>query len=81
MLKITGYVMLAAPIAVFAAIAATITLHGPGSSQNLCPVARRFLCDARLLLWLALLGLALPAVRHHLRRFVKAIREPVLLAS
>ena len=30
MLKITGYVMLLAPIAVFAAMAATVTTHGLG---------------------------------------------------
>jgi Na+/H+-dicarboxylate symporter len=79
MLKITSYVMLAAPIAVFAAIAATITLHGPGILAIYARLLGGFYATLALL-WLALLGLALPAVRHHLRRFVEAIREPVLLA-
>jgi Na+/H+-dicarboxylate symporter len=79
MLKVTGYVMLAAPVAVFAAIAATITVHGPA----ILAVYARLLADfyaTLALLWIALLALAMRAVANRLGRFVAAIREPVLLA-
>jgi Na+/H+-dicarboxylate symporter len=79
MLKVTGYVMWVAPIAVFAAIAATIVVNGPG----ILAIYARLLGDfyaTLALLWLVLLAMALPAVGHHLRRFLQSIREPVLLA-
>ncbi|HXA91795.1 MAG TPA: dicarboxylate/amino acid:cation symporter [Steroidobacteraceae bacterium] len=79
MLKVTGYVMLAAPVAVFAAIAAAITLHGPAVLAVYARLVGSFYAMLALL-WLALLVLALPALSSNVGRFLRTMREPVLLA-
>jgi Na+/H+-dicarboxylate symporter len=79
MLKVTGYVMLLAPFAVFAAIAATVTEHGLG----ILVTYGRFIAGfygALLLLWvvLALAGVAIVGPR--VLRLLGLVREPILLA-
>ena len=46
MLKITGYVMVLAPLAVFAALASTVATSGLGIVAGLCQVRRRLLSVA-----------------------------------
>ena len=47
MLKVTNYVMLFAPVAVFAAIAASVATQGLGRDPHLRQVRRRLLCGPR----------------------------------
>jgi Na+/H+-dicarboxylate symporter len=78
-LKITGYVMLLAPLAVFAALAATVLTQGLG----VLIVYAKFIGSfyfALLVLW-AFLSLALFAsIGPRVKQLLAAIRSPVLLA-
>jgi Na+/H+-dicarboxylate symporter len=64
---------------VFAAIAAAITLHGPAVLAVYARLVGSFYAMLALL-WLALLVLALPALSSNVGRFLRTMREPVLLA-
>jgi Na+/H+-dicarboxylate symporter len=79
MLKVTGYVMKAAPLAIFAALAATIAAQGIG----IIAVYAKFVGGyylSLLILWM-LLGAALAAlVGRRAIALLVAIREPTLLA-
>jgi len=79
MLRMTGYVMLAAPVAVFAAVAAVVTTQGLGVLVTYGKFIASFYLGLALL-W-ALLGLAAVAVlgRRGLR-LIPQVREPLLLA-
>ncbi|POR42711.1 dicarboxylate/amino acid:cation symporter [Methylobacterium sp. V23] len=79
MLKITGYVMGFAPIAVFAAIAATITTQGIGVLVTYGKFMLEFYISLAML-WclLALAGFAL--VGSAMKRLLDLIKEPFLLA-
>jgi Na+/H+-dicarboxylate symporter len=79
MLKITGYVMGFAPIAVFAAIAATITTQGIGVLVTYGKFMLEFYFSLAML-WclLALAGFAL--VGSAMKRLLDLIKEPFLLA-
>ena len=78
-LKITGYVMTLAPLAVFAALAATVLTQGLG----VLLVYAKFIASfyfALLVLW-GFLSLALFAsIGRRVTRLLAAIRSPVLLA-
>jgi Na+/H+-dicarboxylate symporter len=79
MLKVTGYVMLAAPIAVFAAIASVVTTQGLG----ILATYGRFIGGFYLslgVLWLALFALGSLVLGRRIFGLVPMIREPVLLA-
>jgi Na+/H+-dicarboxylate symporter len=79
MLKITGYVMVMAPLVVFAALASTVATSGLG----IVLVYAKFVGGMYFslgLLWLVLLGVAMVAVGRRVTGLVKTIREPVLLA-
>jgi Na+/H+-dicarboxylate symporter len=79
MLRITGYVMLTAPFAVFAAVAATVTSRGLG----ILVTYGRFIGGFYLslgVLWSVLLALGFAVLRRRILRLVPMIREPVLLA-
>lgn len=79
MLRITSYVMLAAPFAVFAAISATVTTQGLG----ILVTYGRFLGGFYLslaLLWGVLFSLGFLVLGRRITRLVPLIREPVLLA-
>ena len=79
MLKITGYVMLAAPIAVFAAIAATITTQGLGVLVTYGVFIFEFyLTLAILWVLLALAGFLMIGPR--IGNLISRIREPFMLA-
>jgi len=79
MLRITGYVMYAAPPAVFAAVAAAIATQGLAILKTYAAFMGSFYL-ALAILWLLLLGagaavIGIPAIR----RLVIEIREPFLL--
>jgi Na+/H+-dicarboxylate symporter len=79
MLKVTGYVMLLTPLAVFAALASTVATQGIG----VLAVYARFVGGfyvALALLWCVLLAAAAALSRGKIGALVTAIREPVLLA-
>ena len=79
MLKVTGYVMLSAPIAVFAAIAAVVTTQGLG----ILATYGRFIGGFYLslgVLWLVLCMLGAAVLGPRLLALLRLIREPVLLA-
>ncbi len=79
MLKVTGYVMLAAPCAVFAAVAATVGTQGLGILATYGKFIGTFYLSIGLL-WLVLLALGGFVLGPRVRRLVREIREPILLA-
>jgi Na+/H+-dicarboxylate symporter len=79
MLKVTGYVMMTAPFAIFAALAGTIAMQG---LQVLVAYAR-FVGEfyfALVLLWVILLGAGFFAVGRRLPGLVRTIQSPLLVA-
>jgi Na+/H+-dicarboxylate symporter len=79
MLKVTGYVMKFAPIAVFAAIAATVTTQGLGILVTYGKFVGGFYLSL-LILWTVLLGLGALVIGRRVIGLQRAVREPVLLA-
>ncbi len=79
MLKVTGYVMMFAPIAVFAAIAATVTEFGLGILWTYGKFIGGFYL-ALGVLWAALLFAGFLIVGPRMLRMLKLLREPTLLA-
>jgi Na+/H+-dicarboxylate symporter len=79
MLKITGYVMLVAPVAVFAAIAATVTTQGLGILVSYGKFMGEFyLC--LVLLWIVLICGGFIFLGPRVITLMRFIREPFLLA-
>ncbi len=79
MLKVTSYVMLFAPLAVFGALASTVASRGLG----ILGVYGLFVGEFYLglvLLWLLLLGIVSLVIGRGVFRLVRRIREPLLLA-
>ncbi|HUO95065.1 MAG TPA: dicarboxylate/amino acid:cation symporter [Steroidobacteraceae bacterium] len=79
MLRVTSYVMLAAPVAVFAAIAAVVTTQG----LSILATYGRFIGGFYLslaTLWLVLYGLGFLVLGRRIAGLAPLIREPVLLA-
>jgi len=79
MLRVTAYVMKAAPIAIFAAISGVITTEGLGILATYGKFMGSFYLSLALL-WIILLIAGHAIVGGRLRRIVAAIRAPVLLA-
>ncbi len=79
MLKITGYVMLFAPVAVFAAMAAALTTRGPGILVTYGKFIGSFYLSMGIL-WLLLACAGLAIVGRPILRLFGYIREPALLA-
>ncbi|OWY27527.1 dicarboxylate/amino acid:cation symporter [Herbaspirillum robiniae] len=79
MLKITGYVMLAAPVAVFAAIAATVAVNGLGILLSFAIFMRDFYL-ALLLLWTLLVAAGFAFLRRRIFRLLALIKEAFLLS-
>ena len=79
MLKVTGYVMWFAPLAVFAALAATVATQGLGVLATFAEFVGGFYLSLGLL-WLALLAAAFLLIGPRALRLAGVIREPVLLA-
>ncbi|MBT9446186.1 MAG: dicarboxylate/amino acid:cation symporter [Hyphomonadaceae bacterium] len=79
MLKVTGYVMLVAPFAVFAAIAAAIAQHGLDILWTYGKFVGTFYLSLGLL-WVLLVVAGLVMIGPRMFGLVAEIREPVLLA-
>lgn len=79
MLKLTGYVMAVAPLAVFAALAATVAKDG----LSILGTYGKFLGEfylSILMLWLALVVVGGLFIGPRIMVLVRSIREPLLLA-
>jgi Na+/H+-dicarboxylate symporter len=79
MLQVTNYVMRFAPVAVFAALTATLAEQGPGIIGRLAYFMGTFYI-AMGLLWCLLIGICFLIVGPRTALLVKYIREPLLLA-
>jgi len=79
MLQITDYVMRLAPIAVFAAITATIAVNGLGIIVTLGLFVGSFYLGLAIL-WLVLFGAAFTFIGARAGMLLRYIREPILLA-
>ncbi|MGE3867602.1 MAG: dicarboxylate/amino acid:cation symporter, partial [Hyphomonadaceae bacterium] len=79
MLKVTSYVMLAAPLAVFAAIAATIAKNGLGILLTYVKFVGGFYLSMGVL-WVLLLALGSIFLGRRIGALVGHIRDPILLA-
>jgi Na+/H+-dicarboxylate symporter len=79
MLKVTSYVMLFAPLAVFGALTSTVAEEGLG----IIAVYGIFMGEfylALFTLWLALIGLGVLILRRRVLTLMRRIQEPLLLA-
>jgi Na+/H+-dicarboxylate symporter len=79
MLQITNYVMRFAPIAVFAAVASTLTERGPGVLGDLGYFMGSFYLGLGIL-WLLLIGIAFALLGPRTRFLVRYIRDPLIIA-
>jgi Na+/H+-dicarboxylate symporter len=78
-LRVTGYVMLLAPLAVFCAIAATVSTNGLGILVNYAKFMGEFYLGLAAL-WGVLIMVGFLILGPSIRRLVLLVREPFLLA-
>jgi Na+/H+-dicarboxylate symporter len=78
-LKITGYIMNLAPVAVFGAMTAIVARQGPGILKTYSIFISEFYFGL-LLLWLILISAGWVVVRSRILNLIRRIREPVILA-
>ena len=78
-LKVTGYVMNFAPLAVFGAMAAIVAKQGPGILKTYSIFISEFYFGL-LILWLILIGAGSVFLKRRIFELVRRIKEPVLLA-
>jgi Na+/H+-dicarboxylate symporter len=79
MLKITGYVMMVAPVAVFAALASTVATQGLGILLTYGKFIGGFYASLALL-WAVLIGLGGLVIGPRVLRLIADMRAPMLLA-
>jgi len=79
MLQITNYVMRVAPIAVFAAVTASVAERGPAILGTFGYFIGSFYFGL-VILWVLLIGICFLIVGQRTRLLVRYIREPILLA-
>lgn len=79
MFKFTNYVMRFAPIGVAAAMAHTIGTQGPGVLVSLAKLIGTYYLAIAIFL-VGVLGIVLLLARIPVRKFVRAVREPAVLA-
>ena len=79
MLKVTSYVMKTAPLAIFAALAATVSTQGIGVLATYAKFVGGFYLSLGLL-WALLVGVVVLIVGPRALRLIAAIRSPALLA-
>jgi Na+/H+-dicarboxylate symporter len=79
MLEITSYVMKAAPLAVFAAVAATVTTSGLGILLTFGKFMGGFYVSL-IILWLIIFGAGFLVIGPRAFRLAHLVREPLLLA-
>jgi Na+/H+-dicarboxylate symporter len=78
-LKITTYVMMFAPVAIFAAIAGAVTTQGVGIIVTYAKLVGDFYL-ALIILIACMVGVAALVLRGQIRPLIKAIRSPALIA-
>jgi Na+/H+-dicarboxylate symporter len=78
-LRVTGYVMKLAPIAVFCAMAATISTNGLGILVNYAKFMGYFYIGL-MLLWVVLIAVGFLLLGPSIVRLIRLVREPFLLA-
>ncbi|HEX7930875.1 MAG TPA: dicarboxylate/amino acid:cation symporter [Sphingomicrobium sp.] len=79
MLKVTGFVMKTAPVAIFAALASTVATQGPGVLVTYAGFVSGFYLSLGVL-WLVLFLAALAIIGTRAFGLFRGIRTPVLLA-
>jgi Na+/H+-dicarboxylate symporter len=79
MLKITGYIMVLAPLVIFAALASTVATQGLGIIVVYAKFVGGFYLSLAIL-WALLLTASILAVGRRLPQFVAMVRAPTLLA-
>jgi len=79
MLQVTDYVMRVAPVAVFAAVAGTLTERGPAVIGQLAYFMGSFYLTL-LTLWAVLLGIGFLFIGSRIRDLIRYVREPLLVA-
>jgi len=79
MLKVTGYVMMFAPFAIFAALAATVSTQGFSVLVSYAKFVGEFYLSL-LILWAILIAASTFAVGKRVGALVKTIQAPILLA-
>jgi len=79
MLKVTGYVMLFAPIAVWAAIMATVSKNGLGVLWKLVQFMGGFYLSL-MILWAILVAVGFIVLGSRYRHLLRLIREPLMIA-
>ena len=79
MLQITHYVMRMAPLAVFGALAAAVTLHGLGILVTFGKLVSEFYLGLAFL-WLLLIAVGFAFLRGRVFTLLRYIREPFLIA-
>ena len=79
MLKLTGYVMRTAPLAIFAALAATIATQGIGVLATYAKFVGGFYLSLGVL-WALLIGVVVLIVGRRALKLIAAVRSPALLA-
>jgi Na+/H+-dicarboxylate symporter len=79
MLKVTSYVMKTAPLAIFAALAATVATQGIGVLATYAKFVGGFYLSL-ILLWALLIAVGVLLVGPRVLKLIAAIREPALLA-
>jgi len=79
MLKVTGYVMNFAPVAVFAAVSSVIAKSGLGVLATYGVFMAEFYLGIALL-WLILIGVGIVFVGPRLLKLIAELREPTILA-
>lgn len=79
MFKVTDYVMYVAPLAVFAAIASTVTVHGLEMVMTFGKMVAQFFLGIALL-WLLISLAGYLALRQRMKPLLSLMREPLLIA-
>ncbi len=79
MLRITNYVMLFAPLAVFGALASVVTKNGLGVLLSFGTLIAEFYLGL-IILWIVLLTAGGLVLRERIWRLIRYIREPILIA-
>jgi len=79
MLQVTDYVMRFAPVAVFAAVGASIAERGPSILETYGRFVSSFYLGL-VLLWVVLVGVCFVIVGKRTRLLVRYIRDPIVLA-
>ena len=79
MLKITSYIMVLAPLVIFAALASTIATQGLGIVVVYAKFVGGFYLSLAIL-WALLLAASTIAVGKRLPEFIRMVREPALIA-